>query len=80
MKNRDKDYTVEVFSGTMWESELVKSLLENNGIDSFLANTSLSTYIYEPIYSSGAKVMILEADLEAAKEIVGKYFENLSKP
>ena len=33
MKEEDKSKLVEVFNGSLWEAELVKSLLENNGID-----------------------------------------------
>ena len=33
MKEEDKSKLVEVFNGSLWEAELVKSLLENNGIE-----------------------------------------------
>ena len=36
MKEEDKSKLVEVFNGSLWEAELVKSLLENNGIESTL--------------------------------------------
>lgn len=54
-----KDKIIEVFSGTLWESEMVKSLLQDSEIESFLQNTNLNTYIYEPIQAAGVKVMIL---------------------
>jgi hypothetical protein len=36
MENRGKIKAVEIFSGTFWEVELLKSLLENAAITSFI--------------------------------------------
>lgn len=72
----DDDVVVEVFSGTLWEAEMVKSLLENVEIDSFIKNSNLNTYIYEPIQAGGVKVMILSRHYDKAKEIVDEYFRN----
>jgi hypothetical protein len=47
--DRNKDIIIEIFSGTLWEAEMVKSLLQDAEIDSFLKNSNLNTYIYEPI-------------------------------
>jgi hypothetical protein len=74
----NKDRIIEVFSGTLWESEMVKSLLQNAEIESFLKNTNLNTYIYEPIQASGVKVMILSSDYEKAKEIIDEYYRNMN--
>ena len=76
MENEDK--IIEIFSGTIWESEMVKSLLQNAEIESFLKNTNLNTYIYEPIQASGAKVMILSGDYEKAKEVIDEYYRNMN--
>lgn len=75
----DKDKIIEVFSGTLWESEMIKSLFQDAEIESFLKNANLNTYIYEPIQASGVKVMILSSDYEKAKEIVDCYFRNMNK-
>ncbi|MGA2406470.1 MAG: DUF2007-related protein [Bacteroidales bacterium] len=74
----NKDIIIEVFSGTLWESEMVKSLLQDAEIESFLQNSNLNTYIYEPIQASGVKVMILSSDYEKAREIVDNYFRNMN--
>jgi hypothetical protein len=74
----NKDKIIEVFSGTLWESEMVKSLLQDAEIESFLQNTNLNTYIYEPIQSSGVKIMILSGDYEKAREITDNYFRNMN--
>ena len=78
MKDINKDKIIEVFSGTLWEAEMVKSLLQNAEIESFLKNINLNTYIYEPIQASGVKVMILSSDYEKAKEITDSYFRNMN--
>jgi hypothetical protein len=75
----NKDKIVEIFSGTLWEAEMVKSLLKDSEIESFLKNSNLNTYIYEPIQAAGVKVMILSSDYERAKEITDNYFKNMSK-
>lgn len=67
---------VEVFSGTTWEAELVKSLLESAGIRSFLRNNVLASYLYDPIGAEGVKVMILDTDYLEAREIVKGYFRS----
>ncbi len=76
--DNNKDRIIEVFSGTLWESEMVKSLLQDAEIESFLRNTNLNTYIYEPIQASGVKVMILSSNYEKAREIVDNYFRNMN--
>ena len=73
----NKDQIVEIFSGTLWESEMVTSLLSNAEIESFQKNTLLNSNLYDPIYSSGVKVMILESDFVRAKEIVDDYYKNM---
>ncbi len=74
--SNDKDKIIEVFSGTLWEAELVKSLLMDAEIESFTKNSNLNTYIYEPIQASGVKVMILNSDYEKAKEVIENYYRN----
>ncbi len=71
-----KDKIIEIYSGTMWESELVKSLLQVANIESFLRNTVLNSYAYEPIISEGVKVMISNSDFVEAKKIVDDFITN----
>jgi hypothetical protein len=77
--DNDKDIIIEIFSGTLWEAEMVKSLLQNAEIESFIKNSNLNTYIYEPIQASGVKVMILSNDYEKAKEIIDGYYNNMAQ-
>lgn len=65
-----KNKIIEVYSGTLWEANLLKSILESAGVDCFIKNSTLNTYAYKPIISEGAKVMILESDLKEAGKII----------
>jgi hypothetical protein len=71
-----EDKTVEVFSGTLWESDMIKSLLDDAGIESFLKNSLLNTYAFNAAFAQEVGVMIMESDLEGAKRIVENYLLN----
>jgi hypothetical protein len=73
----NKQSIVEIFSGTLWESEMIKSLLEDSKIKSFLKNNILNSYAYEPTSSGEVKVMISSYDYEKAKAIVNAYNKNI---
>lgn len=70
---KDNDKVVEIFSGTLWEAEMLKSLLESAQIKSFLKNHSINSYAYESGLAEGVKVMILNNDFEEAQTIVEDY-------
>jgi|FLOH01.1.fsa_nt_gi hypothetical protein len=72
----EKEKIIEIYSGTIWESELVKSLLQSANIESFLRNTVLNSYAYEPIIAEGVKVMISYSDFDEAIKIVNKFITN----
>jgi len=76
----DNDEIIEIYAGTLWESEMITSLLRDSEIESFLRNNILESYAYEPIYAAGVKVMIFSSDYKRAKEIVDSYKQNLSNP
>jgi hypothetical protein len=72
----DQDKVIEIFSGTLWESEMVTSLLKEEGIESFLMNSVLNSYAYNPVFSQEVKVMVSESDFKIAKRIVDDYCAN----
>ncbi|HEY3390889.1 MAG TPA: DUF2007 domain-containing protein [Prolixibacteraceae bacterium] len=72
----NKDEIIEVFCGTLWESQMITSLLKDAEIQSFLKNSILDSYAYDPIYATSVKVMILASDFERAQEIVDSYCRN----
>lgn len=70
MNAADKNIrVVEVFSGSPWEAELVKGLLESNGIDSILKDGDMAAIA--PYYD-GQEVTIFvdQNDYEGAMEII----------
>lgn len=70
MNAEDKNIrVVEVFSGSPWEAELVKGLLESNGIDSILRDGEMAAIA--PYYE-GQEVTIFvdQDDYEGAMEII----------
>lgn len=71
----DGDPVIEIFSGTLWEAEFIRTLLLDNEIDAFVKNSVLSTYVYEPLFSSGVKVMIKSSDYEEAIKIVNDFMK-----
>ncbi|HNS16797.1 MAG TPA: DUF2007 domain-containing protein [Bacteroidales bacterium] len=73
----NSDPVIEIFSGTSWEAEVVKSLLSDARIPSFLKNDVLGNYLLDPIMAGGVKVMILESDREAAEEVVQWYYDRM---
>ena len=77
MNEMNHNAVVEIFSGTSWEAEMVRSLLSDAGIPSFIKNNVLGNYLIDPIMASGVKVMILESDLEEATRVVQWYYERM---
>ena len=70
---------VEVYSGTVWETDMIKSLLESAGIECFLKNNVLNSYALEPFAAGGVKVMILNSDYRAARDIVEDYLKKMQE-
>jgi hypothetical protein len=73
---------VKVFAGTIWQAEMVKSLLENAEIESFLNDEFIGTLAPWNVSSGGAgavKIFVSSQDSERAKQIVKEYEENLQK-
>jgi hypothetical protein len=81
MKSKDEIVPVTVFSGTIYEAEMVKSLLENADIETFLKDENIGTMA--PWYSApggagSVSVVVPSPDLEKAREIVAEYEKNVT--
>lgn len=78
--NSDKDNNpVEVFAGTIWQAEMVKSLLENACIEAFLMDEITGTMV--PWYTSAGgagpvRVIVSSRDIEEARAVVDEYEKN----
>jgi hypothetical protein len=73
---------VEIFAGTSWEAEMVKSLLENEGITGFLLNEAGTVFPFEITENGTAavKIMVAATDSEAGMRVVEDYKANTDDP
>ena len=74
----DENNVVEVFSGTLWEAQLISSMLKDEGIESFLKNSVLTSYAYNPSFSQEVKIMILKSNLNTAERIIRGYKDKIN--
>jgi hypothetical protein len=80
MKPVDNLEPVEVFAGTIWQAEMVKSLLENAEIDVFLKdeiNGTMLPWITSPGGAGPVTVFVAKKDYDKAKSVVEEYEKNL---
>ncbi|MFZ4523549.1 MAG: putative signal transducing protein [Bacteroidales bacterium] len=71
---------VEIFSGTVWQAEMVKSILENVEIEAFLQNETIGSLAPWYTASGGAgsvTVVVSSADYEKAKPFVEEFEQNI---
>lgn len=78
----NETHPVEVFAGTPWQAELLKSLLADSEIESFIKDGIMGT-LY-PWYSApggagAVKVFVSETDAEKAREIINEFERNISE-
>lgn len=69
MKAEDKSKLIEVFKGSLWEAELVKGLLEANGVKS-ATKDSIAVNIALPETAIDVAVLVNEEDYEAAMQVM----------
>lgn len=68
----DKSKLVEVFSGSPWEAELVKSLLESSDVQA-VTKDGMVVNVVLPETAVDVSVLVNEKDYEAAMEVVREY-------
>lgn len=71
---------VEVYCGSSWEAEMVKNILEDNGVEAFLKDEYTGTLA--PWYTSSGgfgsvKVVVSSVDYEKAMLIVREFEKNI---
>ena len=80
MKKDNGNEFVEVFDGTAWQAGMVKSLLENEEIETFLKDDIIGTLGPWWAAAGGAgsvKVFVSSLDFMKAKVIVDEYEKNI---
>lgn len=73
MKRTKEDFLVEIYSGIVWQAEMVKDLLGNEGIEAFLKNEITGTLNFPWDGFGSVKVIISNLDFDKAKVIVDEY-------
>jgi hypothetical protein len=68
-----------VFEGTAWEAGLLKSILEDNDIETIIEQDMSLPWNIIPTTGAQAKVFVAFKDLEQAKTIVDEFFTNMEK-
>lgn len=78
MKADQEIHPVEVFEGTDWQANLVKSLLDNAEIESFLKDQRMGVLAPWNVAGGGAgavKIFVSSLDFEKAKEVVEAFWD-----
>lgn len=76
MSQNEEIYPVEVYDGDQWEASLVKSLLDNAEIESFLKDERMGVLAPWNVAGGGAgsvKIFVSNVDYEKAKEVIEQY-------
>lgn len=72
MKEKDTSKLIEVFKGSLWEAELVKSLLDNNDVPCVLKDGMVVNVVL-PSSAVEVTVLVNEENFETAMEVVRDY-------
>lgn len=78
MATTDNIKPVEVFSGTAWQAEIIREMLLDNEIESYLGDEiwGLDTAMQStPDNGSAVKVFVDREDYNEARIIVERYYE-----
>jgi hypothetical protein len=75
MKKEDQIESVEIYSGTDWQAQMVKNLLENEGINCYITNEIIGTIApwYITPGAGSVSVVVSSFDYQRAKAIVDEY-------
>nr|WP_320119134.1 DUF2007 domain-containing protein [uncultured Marinifilum sp.] len=80
MNDQNQSKPIEIFSGSSWEVEMLKTILEDQQIKSFVKDEFIGSIA--PHYSAGGvgavKLLISDTDLEKAAPIVKEFEQNKS--
>lgn len=80
MTKEDKSLSpYEVFEGTAWEAGLLKSILEDNDIETILEQITAFPWNSFPTTGASSKVFVALKDMEQAKAIVDEFYTNMEK-
>lgn len=67
----------EVFEGTAWEAGLLKSILEDNEIETIVREASFAPWNLFPARAGSVKVFVASRDFEMAQLLVVEFNKNM---
>ncbi len=79
METEDTTKLVEVYDGTAWQAGIVKSMLDDAGIEAFIKDAILGTlnpWWTAPGGAGAVKIIVTEKDAAEAKKVVEEFEEN----
>ncbi len=82
MKTNEEISPIMIFAGTHWETESLKTQLENAGIKAVLqreSNDELEPWITAPGGVGSVKVFVSSSDAKIASEVVADFKKNANK-
>ena len=80
MTKEDKSLSpYEVFEGTAWEAGLLKSILEDNDIETLIQQDMSLPWNILPTVGSSAKIFVALKDYDHAREIVKEFYTNMQQ-
>lgn len=74
----DKSKLIEVFTGSLWEAELLNTYLADNGIRAVVRGGTVVNLVL-PSTNVDVSVLVNDCDMVAAKKMVQIYMENKDK-
>lgn len=83
MKPAEEIFPVEVFAGTSLQAGMLKSMLEDAGIEAFLKDDilgTLSPWWVAPGGAGSVKVVVSNLDFDKALIVVNHFENNLRNP
>ena len=75
--DNNNDSAIEIFSGTLWECQMITSMLQDVEIETYLVNSVFSTYAFNPLIAEDTKVIVSSNDRIKAQAVIDEYHHNL---
>jgi hypothetical protein len=79
MDMNDELATYEIFDGTAWEVALLKSILDDNEIESIMREASFASWNMYPVRAGTVKLFVAQKDFERANALVDEFTTNMQK-
>lgn len=78
MENEHNITPVEIFTGSLWEAEVVQGLLNSEGIETFVRDDHTGTIAPWVMVTGGVdsvRLMVAEPEAARARQVISEYRE-----